>query len=319
MISRRLLRIKVLHILYAYYIAGKESPPDPKKTLYHSIEHTYKLYNYLLLLILEIVLYAEDRIELAKQKQLPNYEDLNPNTKFINNRFIKQLSENIQLKDQLKGSGFNWKNSPELIKNLYRQITGSGIYKEYMIDKKPENTAPNRYHEDKQLVINIYKNIISESEYLYQILEEENIFWNDDVEFVISMIIKTIKKFKEDSGEETQLLSLYKNAEDKNFAKNLLSRTIDNSDEYRQMIEHYSTNWDIERVVFMDIVIMELIISEIIEFPDIPVKVSLNEYLEISKYYSTEKSYFFINGVLENIISKLKKDNRINKSGRGLC
>jgi len=323
MISRRLLRIKVLQILYAYFIAGKESLPAPEKTLRNSIEYTYDLYNYLIFLILEIYSYAAERIEMAKQKQLPSYEDLNPNTKFINNIIIRQLSENNQLNEEIKRSGLSWKNKPELIKNIYQQIIDSNTYKEYMGNKdhnknKTAGQGGNNYNEDKKLIINIYKNNISTSELLFQTLEEENIFWNDDIEFVISMIIKTVKNFTENSNENTQLLPLYKNEEDRKFAGRLLSCTINNSDEYKDMIERFSKNWDIERVVFMDIVIMQILLSEILEFPDIPVKVSMNEYLEISKYYSTKKSFFFINGVTENIITLLKKTNRIKKSERGM-
>ncbi|HKL07427.1 MAG TPA: transcription antitermination factor NusB [Bacteroidales bacterium] len=312
MISRRLLRIKILQIYYAYLKSSGQSINQAEKELFFSIQKSYDLYHYLLLLVIDIVQYAQSRIDLAEQKFVPSHEDLNPNTKFVDNQLIKQLKINDSLNKYLNDNKLSWVNYPELIKNLYLEIKESDIYQNYM------NAEQRSYKEDKKLIIDLFAKIIIVHEPLYQNLEEQSIYWNDDLDFVTGMIIKTLKSFKASSDESQQLMPLFKNEDDKDFAKHLLRKTILKHSEYQQLIADYIKNWDIERVAFTDIVVMVLAITELIEFREIPVKVTLDEYIEIAKFYSTQKSNVFINGVLDKVVADLKKDGTIKKTGRGL-
>ena len=312
MLSRRLLRIKILQSLYAHYKAGDVLLKHSEKQMFFSIQKTYDLYHYLLLLIIEIVGFLESRMELARSKKIAAFDDLNPNTRFIDNRLIKQISNNHQLRSYIGESKISWVNYPELIRSITNKIHESEEYKEYM---SGESIG---YEDDKKFVSRIYSNHLIVSEELHQSLEEQSIFWNDDVEFVIGMILKTIKKFNEDSGPEVPLMPMYRNEEDKQFVKRLFRKVIANGEEYISLIGKYTKNWEIERIAFMDILVMQICIAEIVEFHDIPTKVSFNEYLEISKYYSTPKSSYFINGILYKIIHEMKKEKIIIKKGKGL-
>ena len=312
MISRRILRIKILQVLYAYYKSSGSSINKAEKELFFSIQKTYDLYHYLLLLIIDIADYAETRIDIAKNKKIPTWEDLHPNTKFVENKLISQLRNNNELNEYLKKNKLSWVNYPELIRNLFNNIRESEHYKEYM------NNKTHSYEEDKKLISDIYIKDIAVFEPLYQNLEEQSIYWNDEVEFVISIIIRTIKYFKESEVENGIIPPLFKNEEDKKYVKRLFRKAILNREEYRKLIEQYAKNWEIERIAFFDILILQTAIAEVIEFTSIPTKVTFNEYLEIAKFYSTEKSSIFINGLLDKIVSHLKDNNMIKKSGRGL-
>ena len=312
MISRRLLRIKVLQVLYAYYKSGEKDLNKSEKELFFSINKAYELYYYMLLLAIEVVDYAESRIELARNKKIPSYEDLHPNTRFIDNAFVLQLRNNLHFKHYVESHKISWVNYPEFIKELYNLLIEHPEYLEYL------NADDHDYSQDKKIIIRFFNDIIFPNESLNQILEEKSIFWNDDLEFVISMVIKTIKKFREDSSERTSLPELFKNDEDRDFAKQLFRKASVYRDMSLQLIEEKASNWDLDRIAFMDILIMQLAITELIEFNSIPTKVTLNEFLEIAKYYSTEKSNTFVNGVLDKILQKLKEENKIKKSGRGL-
>ncbi|NOQ24494.1 MAG: transcription antitermination factor NusB [Bacteroidales bacterium] len=312
MVSRRLLRIKTLQICYAYLKSSEQSINQAEKELFFSIQKFYDLYHYLILLVLDISDFAEAKIELSKLKRLPSEEDLNPNTKFINNRLIKLLKENEDLKKYLNDQKLNWVNYPELIKNLYNIMRESEIYLNYM------SSDARSFNEDKKFISDIFLKIIINHEPLYQNLEEQSIFWNDDTEFVIGMIMKSIKSFKASSDETEKLMTLFTNEEDRDFVKRLFRKAIINHKEYQELVAKFITNWDVERVAFMDIVVMSLAVAEMVEFSEIPIKVSLDEYIEIAKFYSTQKSNVFINGILDKIIDHLKKEGKIKKIGRGL-
>jgi N utilization substance protein B len=312
MISRRQLRIKALQSLYAYYTTGREDMRRSEKELHFNIEKAFELYHYLLLLIVDVGLYAESRIELARNKRIPTQEDLNPNTRFINNKLLDQLRNNESLLRYVDQHKLNWSNYPELIKEIYKRMVESVEYDNYM------SAETSGYAEDKKLVSFAYTHIIFSSELLDSIMEEQSIYWNDDLEFITSMIVKTFKKFKEGDGPEKALMSLYKNEEDSDYVVKLYRQTIIHRDEYVEYIKQNTRNWDLERIAFMDILIMQMAIAELIGFPSIPTKVTLNEYLEISKFYSTSKSNVFINGVLDKVVYQLKDEKKIVKSGRGL-
>lgn len=312
MISRRIIRTKVLQVLYAYYSSDEKSINNTEKELFFCIQKAYELYHYLFALVIEIADYAEGRIEIKKNKHQPSYDDLHPNTKFISNQLINQLRSNRQLNAYIEQKKLNWKENPELIKELYLLMIDSDIYEIYMAD------PVRSYRDDRKFIEKLFSKIILLSEDLYIVLEEKSIYWNDDVEFVISMIVKTFKRFNELSDESQKLMPLYKDQEDKDFTKELLRKAIINHDELRELIKEHSKNWDVDRIAFMDILIMQLAITEFLYFPTIPTKVSLNEYIELSKFYSTEKSRNFINGILDKTLKDLKRLNKVNKSGRGL-
>ena len=312
MVSRRLLRVKVLQICYAYLKSSEQTINQAEKELFFSIEKSHELYHYLILLITDIVQYAESRIELAKKRKVPSDEDLNPNTKFIDNKFIKRLNENEDLNKYLNNKKLSWVNNPELIKSLYIKIKESEVYINYM------NSEINGFNEDKKFIIDLYSKVIINSEPLYQTLEEQSIYWNDDVEFIIGMIIKTFRSFKVSNSESEKLMPLFKDKEDRDFVKRLFRKTVLNHKEHEELISKFIKNWDVERVAFIDIVVMSIAISEIIEFSEIPIRVSFDEYIEIAKFYSTQKSNVFINGILDKLVAHLKKEGVIKKTGRGL-
>jgi len=312
MISRRIIRTKVLQVLYAYYSTEDQSLNNTEKELFFCIHKAYDLYHYLFALVIEIADYAENRIEIKKNKHQPTYEDLHPNTKFITNQVIAQLRTNKQLNGYLDQKKLSWKDDPELIKELYLLMTETEAYEGYM------NDPIRSYMDDRKFIERLFNKVILVSEDLYNVLEEKSIYWNDDVDFVISMITKTLKRFNELSDSTQSLMPMFKDQEDKDFTKDLLRRAIINHDELRELIKEHSKNWDVERIAFMDILIMQLAIAEFLYFPSIPTKVSLNEYIELSKFYSTEKSRNFINGILDKTLKDLKNTDKINKAGRGL-
>ena len=309
MISRRLLRIKILQILYAHFNTEGTGVVKSEKDLIFSIKKGYDLYYYLLVLAVAIKRYAESRIELALNKKLPNYDDLHPNTRFVENEIIKQFEDSPEFNKYINQHVINWTEHPELIKNMYAKLIDSQYYKEYM--EKPVAD----YADDKQLLIDFYSSELEDYDILYDILEEKSIFWNDDIDFMVCMVVKTIKDMRPDRFE---LLPLYKSDDDREFAFSLLLATIKNYDEYYKMIDDNVVNWDIERVALIDNLIMQMAMNELVEFPSIPVKVTFDEYLEMSKYYSTPKSCIFINGLLDKISEDLTKEGKIVKTGRGL-
>lgn len=312
MISRRIIRTKVLQVLYAYYSSTEKSLNNTEKELFFCITKTYDLYHYLLALIIEIADYAEQRIEIRRNKHQPTHEDLHPNTKFISNMVIRQFRDNRQLNAYINQKKLNWANHRELVKELYGFMVESDFYADYMNDKNRS------YLDDRKFVDKVFNKIILLTEDLYEILEEQSIYWNDDMDFVVTMISKTLKKFNEYSDTDQRLLPMFKDEDDRQFAKDLLRKAIINHDELRELIKNHSKNWDLERIAFMDILIMQLAITEFMFFPSIPTKVTLNEYIELSKFYSTEKSRNFINGILDKTLKDLKNSGKINKAGRGL-
>lgn len=312
MINRRLLRIKVVQILFSYYKSIDKSLPSAKKELQFSIDKSYELYHYFLLLPNELIKYEEKIIERNKSKKLPTQEDLHPNTRFVDNKAVALLRENRALITYQNIHKLSWVNHPELIKDLYHLVAESDLYKNYM-------SAPtNSFEADCTFWVKVFKKVLPEVEALGDLLEEMSIYWNDDSELVLSMAMKTIKNMQETDGEEYPLMPLFKDEDDRVFADKLMSKTILHGDEYQSLIEEATKHWDMERLAFMDNLIMKVAISEILTFKNIPVKVSLNEYIEIAKNYSTQKSGVFINGVLDTIADNLQKQGKVSKIGRGL-
>ena len=308
MINRVLIRLKIVQIVYAYYQNGGKNLDTAEKELFFSLSKAYDLYNYLLLLMVEVTNLANKRLNAAKNKLVPTKEELFPNTKFVENRFIAQLEVNKQLLEFSNNQKKTWENEADFVKTLCDKILESDIYKEYMASETSS------YEEDRELWRKLYKNIIFNNIELDQVLEDQSLYWNDDKEIVDTFVLKTIKRFDEKNGAKQELLPEFKDEEDQDFARRLFRRTILNADYYRHLISENTKNWDLDRVAFMDVVIMQIALAEILSFPNIPVSVSLNEYVEIAKLYSTPKSGGFINGTLDGIVNSLKKENKLTKN-----
>ena len=308
MINRVLIRLKIVQIIYAYYQNGGKNLDTAEKELFFSLSKAYDLYNYLLLLMVEVTKQANKKLNAAKNKLIPTKEELFPNTKFVENRFIAQLEVNKQLLDFAGNQKKTWENEADFVKRLCEQIMESDIYKEYMASETSS------YEEDREVWRKIYKKIIFNNAELDQVLEDQSLYWNDDKEIVDTFVLKTIKRFEEKNGAKQELLPEFKDDEDQDFARRLFRRAILNSDYYRHLISENTKNWDLDRVAFMDVIIMQIALAEVLSFPNIPVSVSLNEYVEIAKLYSTPKSGGFINGTLDGIVNQLKKENKLTKN-----
>ena len=312
MISRRLLRIKALMALYAFNRREDNNLPQAESELMFSIGKSFELYHYLLLLVIDIADIAGEKIDQALQKRMPTTEDLNPRRRFVDNEVIGQLRKNKSLNDYLSSKKLSWINNSHIPRLLYNRMIAWDVYQEYM------NSPNHNYQADKKFVIRLITELFAASDDLCSNLEEQSIFWNDDMEYIAAMVEKTLKKFKADSGESNSLMPLYKNDEDAEFVKILFSKAIIHSEKCSELIDKNTTNWEVERIALMDILVMQLAITEVLEFPEIPVKVTLNEYIEIAKYYCTSKSSTFVNGILDNIVKEIREKGLFNKLGRGL-
>lgn len=310
MLSRRLLRVKVVQMAYAHHQKGEVSIQQTENELFHSIAKSHEMYHAFLLLLLELKNFAENRIELRKQKKRPSEEDLNPNMRFVENAFLEQLANNESLLAYNSKNGTPWVNHPETIKALFNIVTESDLYNDYMQSEAGD------YDADKKFVAKLLEKVIAPFETLYSIFEEQSVYWNDEIEFVISMVVKTIKGFHEENGEKEALLPEFKDEEDRDFVQRLCRKTLVNQKDNMELIKKFTKNWDFDRVAYLDVVLMQVALAEIMEFKNIPINVSLNEYIEIAKYYSTNKSGVFINGVLDKIAEHLIAEKVINKPGK---
>ena len=311
MISRRLLRIKVLKSLYAHLTSESDSLMGSEKTLVASIDKTYDLYFQMMSLIVELAHYAESRQEAAKQKKLPTFEDLNPNRKFVDNAVIRLIATSDAVNDYLAARKLTWANNPELIKTLFNQLEQTDYYQKYMTSKESS------WKEDMELVTAFYTNELEESEALEDVLDEQSILWNDDLGFALIMVTRTLSNMRS-SHTDIKVLPKFKSWEDLDFARELFEKAVVNYDSYLAEIENYTRNWDVERIAYMDNVILVTAVAELINCPSIPVKVTLDEYIEIAKFYSTPGSSTFINGILDKIVATFTAEGKIKKSGRGL-
>ncbi|RHS49012.1 transcription antitermination factor NusB [Tannerella sp. AF04-6] len=305
MVNRILIRIKVVQIVYSYLVNKDKSIDTSEKELFFSLEKAYELYHRLLLLMIELTDAQNKRIENARFKYTATAADKNPDTRLINNRFIAQLRENKMLKEYVDRQSVSWVNEPDFIRILLDRLLASDLYKTYLTSEEDS------YAVDQDFWKKAFKHIIVENEDLSEILEAQSLYWNDDLETISTFVLKTIKRFDQSKGAEQELLPMFKDDEDAEFAKMLFRKTLMNVDVNKALIDQHTKNWEIDRVAFMDIVIMLVAIAEIKSFSTIPVKVTLNEYIEIAKAYSTIKSGHFINGILDAIASQLKKDGSL--------
>ena len=310
MLSRRLLRTKVIKALFAHIKSGADNMIASEKTLMASVDKAYDLYFQILSLPVELARYAEQRQELAKQKKLPTYEDLNPNTKLVENRVIRIIANSDAVNDRLAARKLGWTQQPDLIRTLYTQLVECEYYKDYM--QRPERTLD----DDRRFLEDFFKELQS-CEALDDVLEEMSVLWSDDLPYIVMMILRTLSALRP-SHTDLKVPSKFKSEDDPEFVKTLFEKSLVNYDSYQNYIEKFTSNWDVERIVFMDNLIIGTAIAELTSFPSIPVKVTLDEWIEISKYYSTPGSSTFINGVLDKIVESLTAEGRIRKSGRGL-
>lgn len=308
MINRALIRIKVVQMVYAYYQSDTKDLAKAEREFFHSIEKAADLYHYLLQLILAETDYAWQRIDAARNKYLPTEEEKNPNTRFIDNAFVAQLNANSSLGTYLSNSGMSWVNNEAFIKNLHEEIISSSFYADYM------NAEETSYEADQEIWRKIFKNILQRSDELLDVLEEQNIYWNDDMDIIVTFVMKTIKRFKPENGSEQELLPMFKDEEDRQYASDLFCNSIRNREKYRTLIDEAVKNWEIERLAMMDLLILQVALAEIMDIPGIPVNVSLNEYIDIAKAYSTQKSGTFVNGTLDHIVGELRKQNKLFKN-----
>ena len=312
MISRRLLRIKALMILYAFNRREDDNLSQAETELLFSIGKTYDLYHYILLLILEIADIASEKIDMALQKKMPSTDDLYPNRRFVENAVVIQLKNNTALRKYLAENKLSWANNRDIPRTMYNSMISWDPFLDYM--KSDERS----YILDKKIIIKLVTEFFILSEDLIASFEEQSIYWNDDMDYVSAMVEKTLKKFKAGTDENNPLMPLYKNEEDKEFVKTLFRKAVMRSKECSELIDRNTTNLEVERIALMDILVMQLAITEIIEFPEIPVKVTLNEYIEIAKYYCTSKSSTFVNGILDKVVREIINNGMFRKAGRCL-
>jgi transcription antitermination factor NusB len=306
MINREIIRIKVVQLTYAYYQNGNKNIETAEKELLFSLSKAYDLYNYLLALIVGITHESRRHLEVAQSRAKREGTEM-PSQKFAYNRFALQLEENKMLNEFMETKKLNWDDEPEFLKKIYTQITESQIYEEYM------NATEDDYATDRELWRKLYRTLIQDNADLESLLEEQSLYWNDDKEIVDTFVLKTIKRFEEKNQSKQELLPEYDNEEDKDYARKLFRATIMNADEYQHFMSEASRNWDFSRLAYMDIVIMQIAIAEMMTFPSIPVGVTINEYVDIAKLYSTPRSGGYINGMLDAIARHLIQTGRLLK------
>ena len=294
MINRELIRIKIVQLTYAYYQNGNRNLDMAEKELLFSLSKAYHLYHYLLALIVAVSKEARKYydVELAKAKR--ENKEL-PSSKFVDNKFATQLEENKQLCDFISNQKQTWDDDIEFVRKLYLQIVQSRTYVDYM------ESDDNSYEADREVWRKLYKTLIMENDELDSVLEEKSLYWNDDKEIVDTFVLKTIKRFEPENNFKQELLPEYKDEEDKDFARKLFRATILNADQYQRYMSETSRNWDFSRLAYMDVVIMQIAIAEMLTFPNIPINVTINEYVDLAKIYSTPKSFGYINGMLDSI------------------
>lgn len=317
MLNRRYLRIKAMQAVYASIQSGNQKVEVIEKQMFHSIDTLYELYVFQLSVLAELVHFENQRLEEAKQKFFPTDENLNPNLKFISNRVIAKLSANIDFNRKLNDFHISWVGEYEIIHLIYDKLKESGMYKEYM------SSGESSFAEDKDFVSKMFRKFISESEALQSFFEEKNIFWSDDFYVASHMGLKTLNAMNESDRDNKPLPTLFKVTpdgfnEDRDFVRDLFRKTLLNLDEYESLLLKYVKNWEIDRIAMLDNILMKMAVTEIMNFPSVPVKVSLNEYIDLAKEYSTPQSSNFINGILDSIVKDLREDKKIIKSGRGL-
>lgn len=307
MINRILIRIKVLQIVYSYYQNGNNDLKVAENELLFSLRKSYDLYHYFLLLIVEVTNLQRRLLDARKHKYMPTEAELNPNTRLIDNRFAAQIAKNEALHQYMSEQGISWDNDDDFIRMILEQILSSESYAEYLANKDDS------YETDKEFWRITFKKVICGNDTVNDYLQDKSIYWNDDISIVETFTLKTIKQFEETAGSQQKLLPMFKDLEDQAFAVKLFRQTLLKGSEYRERINKHMKNWETERIANIDLIIMQIALAEIMNFPSIPINVTLNEYIDMAKYYSTPKSGTFINGILDSIVNELKKEKLLLK------
>ena len=308
MINRVLIRIKVLQIVFAYYQNGSDDLKMAENELLLSLRRSYDLYYYFLLLIVEVTRLHERQLDTRKHKYLPTSDELNPNMRLVNNRLARQIEANEKLQAYVKEHGVSWVNETDFVKRVLELILNSELYAEY------KDSEDDSYETDREFWRAVFRKLICRNEELENALEDISIYWNDDIEIIQTFVIKTIKRFEEAHGSRQELLPMFKDEEDRDFAIQLFRKTWLYGEEYRERIDRHLRNWESERVANMDLYIMQMALAELLHFPNIPVNVTLNEYIDAAKAYSTPKSGTFINGILDSIVQELAQEKLLFKA-----
>lgn len=316
MLSRRLLRIKTVKSLYSYFQSGGESLIRSEKELTESIRKSYELYLMMIALIGEVAEVARERIAIGQAKLMPTAEDLNPNRRFVDNRVIALIEQSAALDDAMVRYKAGWSGQEALIKRLYQDMIAAPYYQRYMESPVPE-TEKEAFAADRRLVVDFLTTHIEDNEYLEEALEEMSMFWVDDISYSLGLAIRTIGLLNETSTD-LDVMPMYKSDDDKEYVETLFRKALVCHEEYFGYIDKFTENWDFDRIAFMDKLIMLAAITELVQFPTIPVKVTLDEFIEISKYYSTPGSSIFVNGILDKLVVWLTEQGKIAKTGRGL-
>jgi N utilization substance protein B len=308
MINRKLIRLKTVQVAYSYSLNNEgRRPENGENELLNSLGTAYDLYNTMLNLMVEIsrlALRAHDA-QTSRARRLGLTE---PSRKFVDNRFMLQLESNIQLQENRKNQRLDWTNEEEFVRTLFNRVMDSDFYREYM------DSGVDSYEEDRELWRKIYRYIIVDNDSIDDLLEDVNIYWNDDRHIIDTFVLKTINRFTAESKDNHPLLPEFRNEEDLEFAKKLIYQSLNAADYYKNLVAQNTRNWDVERVPLMDRVIMQVALAEITSFPSIPLSVSINEYIEIAKSYSTPNSARYINATLDNISKKLIAEHKLIKN-----
>jgi len=307
MINRTLIRLKIIQLMYAFYQNGDKNIETAEKELLFSLSKAYDLYNYLLMLIVAVTRYGVTVVEHLEEVNKAAHIKDKVSHRFIDNQFSMQLEQNEQLEEFKKNQKRSWDNEIAYIKKLYEAITSSDIYAEYMALESTD------YNDDREFWRKAYKNIIMKDEQLDDVIEDMSLYWNDDREIVDTFILKTIKRFDPANGSAQELMPEYKDIEDREFATRLFRRTILNDEYYRELIARRVKNYEFNRLAYMDIIIMQVAVAEMLSFPNIPVSVTINEYVEIAKWYSTPKSGGYVNGIVDAVAKQLKREGKLGK------
>ena len=313
MLNRRHIRVKVMQSIYAMHQNDSDNLEKEEKFLFNSIENIRDLYLIMLSALVELRNSEEDFVEKSSKKHLATPEERNPNKKFINNQVLHLLAESNPLSIAMADRNINnWKNNDDYILLLLEDVKKSEVYEDYM------STKTSSFEEDRDFVANLFTEVVAPNDKLYEYLEDNKLTWVDDIPVVNTLIAKQLTQLTQEGNDEFRVPRLYKDHDDKDFVKDLFRKTVLNNVELAKEFIDKTPNWDTERIAEIDAIILKMAICEFLKFPSIPVKVTINEYLEIAKEYSTPKSSIFINGILDNLVKDYQANNKLIKAGRGL-
>ena len=308
MLSRRHIRVKVMQSLYSYLSNKVNEMPVAERAMLKHFDEVVELKLVIISLWIQLVKHADNFYDEGKKKHLPTELDLNPNTRFVDNDIITSVRNDLHVMDKVaKFSGIWIKNDHDIVHKLFKELYKSDLYQKYIANENKDVEV------DKKFIINALNDYILKNELVHHIFEERSIYWVDDLPFIAAIIFGDIK---EDKSMDTK--GAFKDSSDKEFALKLFRNTINNNSDYEEIIVKFARNWELDRIAKMDQLFLKMAFAEILSMPDLPIKVSMNEYIEISKYYSTAKSKLFVNGLLDNFVKTYTRDGKIKKIGRGL-